>query len=135
VKNLIFLFSVLISANCLLKTCDKRKRTLWNIVLKNIKPTPVKLMVYFNTVPSTKKSSYTGFKSQSQDIVITDSSEVILNFNLRENNTLDEVVTGTLKPVSRLESPVPVEVYKPVFFSENPTANIRSIAKCKWTTA
>ncbi len=40
-------------------------------------------------------------------------------------NSLDEiVVSGTLKPVSRLESPVPVEVYKPSFFKKNPTANI-----------
>ncbi len=39
--------------------------------------------------------------------------------------SLDEmVVTGTLKPVSRLESPVPVEVYKPSFFKKNPTASI-----------
>ena len=34
------------------------------------------------------------------------------------------VVTGTMKPVSRLESPVPVEVYKPTFFKKNPTASI-----------
>ncbi len=39
--------------------------------------------------------------------------------------TLDEtVVTGTLKPVNRLETPVPVEVYKPSFLKKNPTANI-----------
>ncbi len=36
----------------------------------------------------------------------------------------DIVVTGTLKPVSRLESPVPVEVYSPAFLQQNPTANI-----------
>ncbi|MGB5376357.1 TonB-dependent receptor plug domain-containing protein, partial [Muriicola sp.] len=34
------------------------------------------------------------------------------------------VVTGTLKPVSRLESPVPVEVYSPAFLQQNPTANV-----------
>ncbi|MEZ4810053.1 MAG: TonB-dependent receptor [Allomuricauda sp.] len=39
--------------------------------------------------------------------------------------SLDEtVVTGTLKPVSRLESPVPVEVYSPAFLKKNPTASI-----------
>ena len=69
--------------------------------------------------------SYTGFKSQTQNIIVSDSTEVFLNFDLKENNTLDEVViTGTLKPVSRIESPVPVEVYKPIFFKKNPTANI-----------
>tara|TARA_R110000868_G_scaffold244349_2_gene500575 strand:- start:17574 stop:19826 length:2253 start_codon:yes stop_codon:yes gene_type:complete len=138
VKNLIFLFSVLISANSFAQntikgtvTSDGMPLQLANIVLKNIKTSTSSKAdgsYQFNTVPSGNYevvASYTGFKSQSQDIVITNSSEVILNFNLRENNTLDEVViTGTLKPVSRLESPVPVEVYKPVFFQKNPTANI-----------
>ena len=137
-KNLIFLFSVLISANSFAQntikgtvTSDGMPLQLANIVLKNTKTSTSSKAdgsYQFNTVPSGNYeviASYTGFKSQSQDIVITDSSEVILNFNLRENNTLDEVViTGTLKPVSRLESPVPVEVYKPVFFQKNPTANI-----------
>ncbi|WP_339919354.1 TonB-dependent receptor [uncultured Flavobacterium sp.] len=137
-KNLIFLFSVLISANSFAQntikgtvTSDGMPLQLANIVLKNIKTSTSSKAdgsYQFNTVPSGNYevvASYTGFKSQSQDIVITNSSEVILNFNLRENNTLDEVViTGTLKPVSRLESPVPVEVYKPVFFQKNPTANI-----------
>jgi outer membrane receptor for ferrienterochelin and colicins len=69
--------------------------------------------------------SYTGFKSESTNISLGDSTEVVVDFNLKENNSLDEVViTGTMKPVSRLESPVPVEVYKPVFFKKNPTANI-----------
>ncbi|NNJ88209.1 MAG: TonB-dependent receptor, partial [Eudoraea sp.] len=39
-------------------------------------------------------------------------------------NLDDIVVTGTLKPVNRLESPVPVEVYSPAFLQQNPTANI-----------
>ncbi|WP_373406897.1 TonB-dependent receptor plug domain-containing protein [Flavobacterium sp. FZUC8N2.13] len=40
-------------------------------------------------------------------------------------NELNEVViSGTLKPVRRLESTVPVEVYTPVFFKKNPTASI-----------
>jgi outer membrane receptor for ferrienterochelin and colicins len=70
-------------------------------------------------------ASYTGFKSQIKNISLADSTEVVVDFNLKENNSLDEVViTGTMKPVSRLESPVPVEVYKPVFFKKNPTANI-----------
>jgi len=36
----------------------------------------------------------------------------------------ETVVTGTLKPVSRLESAVPVEVYKPAFLKKNPTPGI-----------
>ncbi|MEX0273053.1 MAG: TonB-dependent receptor [Flavobacteriaceae bacterium] len=39
--------------------------------------------------------------------------------------SLDEtVVTGTLKAVKRMESPVPVEVYSPTFLKRNPTPNI-----------
>jgi outer membrane receptor for ferrienterochelin and colicins len=66
-----------------------------------------------------------GISNWKRNITLIDSTETNLDFILRENNTLDEVViTGTLKPVSRLESPVPVEVYKPSFFKKNPTTNI-----------
>lgn len=38
---------------------------------------------------------------------------------------IDEiVVTGTLKSVSRLETPVPVEIYTATFLKKNPTSNI-----------
>jgi outer membrane receptor for ferrienterochelin and colicins len=72
---------------------------------------------------------FDGFQTQRKKIQIKDTSTVILNFELlpekQKKNELDEVVvTGTLKPVSRLESAVPVEVFKPVFFKKNPTANI-----------
>lgn len=71
------------------------------------------------------KISHAGFKSQQRKITVTDCAETVLNFDLKADNALDEiVVTGTLKAVNRLESPVPVEVYKPTFFKKNPTANI-----------
>lgn len=55
-----------------------------------------------------------------------DSQNVAVTFELFPlDNNLDEVVvTGTLKEVRRMESPVPVEVYTPVFFKKNPTPNI-----------
>jgi outer membrane receptor for ferrienterochelin and colicins len=138
VKNLILLFCILINTISFAQTTIKGTVTtdgmplpLANIVLKNSKSSTTSTVdgsYHFNTVPVGNyeiTASYTGFKSQSQRIVIADTTAVILNFTLRENNTLDEIViTGTLKPVSRLESPVPVEVYKPVFFQKNPTANI-----------
>nr|WP_317165243.1 TonB-dependent receptor plug domain-containing protein [Flavobacterium difficile] len=38
---------------------------------------------------------------------------------------IDEVVvTGTLKPISRLETPIPVEIYSATFLKKNPTSNI-----------
>lgn len=69
--------------------------------------------------------SFTGFRSQKKNITINDAATLVVNFDLKENQSLDEVVvTGTLKAVNRLESPVPVEVYKPTFFKKNPTSNI-----------
>ncbi len=68
--------------------------------------------------------SFAGFKPGKQTVTIVDK-DVVLNFELKEDSALGEVVvTGTLKAVSRLESPVPVEVYTPTFLKKNPTANI-----------
>jgi outer membrane receptor for ferrienterochelin and colicins len=36
----------------------------------------------------------------------------------------DVVVSGTMKAVSKMDSPIPVEVYTPVLFKKNPTPNI-----------
>ncbi len=68
----------------------------------------------------------TGFKSLTQKIVIVENQNLDLDFELKEDqNELNEVVvSGTLKPVKRLESAVPVEVYSPVFFKKNPTPSI-----------
>lgn len=72
----------------------------------------------------TVTASFTGFKSQHKVITIN-NKDVVVNFNLEESESLEEVVvTGTLKPVSRLESPVPVEVYSTTFLKKNPTANV-----------
>lgn len=69
--------------------------------------------------------SFTGFRSQKKTITIHNATPAMVHFDLKENQSLDEVVvTGTLKAVNRLESPVPVEVYKPTFFKKNPTSNI-----------
>jgi outer membrane receptor for ferrienterochelin and colicins len=69
--------------------------------------------------------TYIGNKTLKKNISVK-NEDLILDFELEsDNNSLDEVVvSGTLKPVSRLESPVPVEVYKPTYFKKNPTANI-----------
>jgi outer membrane receptor for ferrienterochelin and colicins len=40
-------------------------------------------------------------------------------------NSMDEVVvSGTMKAISKMESPIPVEVYTPVLFKKNPSPNI-----------
>lgn len=69
--------------------------------------------------------SFTGFRTQKKKITIKEGASIVANFNLKEENDLDEVViTGTMKAVTRMESAVPVEVYKASFFKKNPTANI-----------
>jgi outer membrane receptor for ferrienterochelin and colicins len=64
--------------------------------------------------------SFIGYKSEKKKVTLTKSSQVTLNFNLQEDsNNLDEVVvSGTLKPVSRMETPVPVEVYTTAFLKK-----------------
>ena len=69
-------------------------------------------------------ASFVGYRSEKKIIDITENLNGLI-FNLEVDSSLDEVViTGTLKPVSRLESAVPVEVYSPAFFKKNPTPNI-----------
>jgi outer membrane receptor for ferrienterochelin and colicins len=67
-----------------------------------------------------------GLQTITKNIIIKENENLNLDFELKENeNELNEVVvSGTLKPVKRLESAVPVEVYSPVFFKKNPTASI-----------
>ncbi|PXY44420.1 TonB-dependent receptor [Flavobacterium hydrophilum] len=68
----------------------------------------------------------TGFKPVTQKFSIVEGQNLTLDFELKvDKNELNEVVvSGTLKPVKRLESAVPVEVYSPVFFKKNPTPSI-----------
>jgi len=67
-----------------------------------------------------------GFITNTKSITIGDGQNLVFDFELQGNqSSLDEVVvTGTMKEVSRLESPVNVEVYTPTFFKKNPTPNI-----------
>jgi outer membrane receptor for ferrienterochelin and colicins len=70
--------------------------------------------------------SAVGYAHESRQFIIKEGEDQELNVELFSlQNNLDEVVvTGTLKEVKRMESPVPVEVYSPVFFKKNPTPNI-----------
>lgn len=67
-----------------------------------------------------------GFLTMAKHLHIKEGDSVTVNFEMHETkSSMDEVVvTGTLKEVKRMESPVPVEVYSPAFFKKNPTPNI-----------
>lgn len=71
--------------------------------------------------------SMIGYETITQKISLSStSSRLNLSFDMVEKvGQLDEVVvSGTLKEVSKLESPVPVEVYTKAFFKANPTPSI-----------
>ena len=68
--------------------------------------------------------SSVGYKTKSVKISFN-NDKIIRDFSLVSNNSLDEIViSGTLRPVSKSNSPVPVEVYSQTFFRKNPTPSI-----------
>ncbi|MEM0998157.1 MAG: TonB-dependent receptor [Bacteroidota bacterium] len=71
-------------------------------------------------------AQYLGYESRTQEVTFTGNADLQLDFTLIPSGTAQEdvVITGTLKPSTRLASPVPVEVYRPKFFQKNPTPNI-----------
>jgi outer membrane receptor for ferrienterochelin and colicins len=66
-----------------------------------------------------------GYKTKSIKIHIISDKKITRNVTLLEDDSLDEIViSGTLRPVSKTNSPVPVEVYSETFFRKNPTPSI-----------
>ncbi|TKC07375.1 TonB-dependent receptor [Pedobacter frigoris] len=88
--------------------------TVGNYTFERMKPGSYKVLV-----------TAVGFRRLVKATTITEGQNQ-LDFDLSNlQNDLDEVViTGTLKEVKRLESPVPVEVYTAAYFKKNPTPNI-----------
>jgi outer membrane receptor for ferrienterochelin and colicins len=66
-----------------------------------------------------------GYKTKNVQITFSENKNIVKNFTLNENNSLGEIViSGTLRPVTKSNSPVSVEVYSPTFFKKNPTPSI-----------
>lgn len=135
-KNILCLFCLFISFNSFAQnikgtiSSEGEPLSFVNVYLKNTTKGAVSnengTYTITNVTPGnyTIIASFTGFRSESKSITIS-NSDVIVNFDLSLSESLNEVVvTGTLKPVNRLESPVPVEVYSPTFLKKNPTPNI-----------
>jgi outer membrane receptor for ferrienterochelin and colicins len=84
----------------------------------------------FFEIKELKKGKYTliisalGYITERKQINITDNLN--LDFFLKEDEKqLNEVViSGTLREVSKLESPVPIEIYNKNFFKSNPCPSI-----------
>ena len=67
-----------------------------------------------------------GFETLSSKLSLLKTLNVVSNFQLVENtSSLEEVViSGTMKEVSKQESPVPVKVYGFNFFKANPSPSV-----------
>lgn len=113
-------------------TFNNKPMSLIDVYIKNTKlgsASNEKGTYIINNIPPGKHQliiSALGFKTLSKKINITPNTTIIQNFSLIEDSSdLEEVVvSGTLKPVKKLDSPVPVEVYSPTFFKKNPTPSI-----------
>jgi outer membrane receptor for ferrienterochelin and colicins len=86
----------------------------------------------FYSIQNLKPGTYTisasgvGLAGTTRQVILKEDEKLNVDIQLSEaKGNMDEVViTGTLKEVKRMESPVPVEVYSPAFFKKNPTPNI-----------
>ena len=107
----------LIKAKVVLMGTKQKTETdsLGNYIFKNLSAGVYKIQV-----------ASIGFEVIKKTITLKENENLIQNFDLRvsQNHLNEVVISGTLKPVRRLESPVPVEVYSPKFFKQNPTASI-----------
>lgn len=74
----------------------------------------------------TIQASRIGYQTAQQQITLPQAKSIELTFELMElDGGLEEVVvSGTMQEVSKLDSPVPVEVYSGNFFKANPTPSI-----------
>ena len=70
--------------------------------------------------------SAVGYVTYAQPIQVKAAGTTTTAIRLEptSSNLSEVVVSGTLRPVTKMESPVPVEVYSPVFFKKNPTPSI-----------
>ena len=66
-----------------------------------------------------------GYQKKSVQINLKENQQIKRTFSLSETESLEGIViSGTLKPVTKSNSPVPVEVYSKTFFKKNPTPSI-----------
>lgn len=67
-----------------------------------------------------------GYGPERRTVLVQEAQTLKLDLVLQQaGQAIDEVVvSGTMKEVSRLASPVPVEVYSPAFFRKNPTPSV-----------
>jgi len=65
-----------------------------------------------------------GYEPIKEKINVPSNNSLIITMQPNEMQMNEVVVSGTLKEVNRLETPVPVEVYNASFFKMNPTPSL-----------
>ena len=127
--------SCLFSQNATLSgkvTSNNRSLEFVNVVIKGTEMGAITDLSGEYRITNIKPGTYMliassiGYKKEYKTIVLKSGEVLSINFELTEENSeLNEVViTGTMKEVSKLESPVPVEVYAAKFFKSNPVPAI-----------
>lgn len=102
-----------------------------NVYLKNTKIGISSDNTGFYELKNIPKGNYTlivsvvGYQLKSIKINIKNDENITQNFILNETDSLEEIViSGSLRPASKMESPVPVEIYSNTFFKKNPTPSV-----------
>lgn len=77
------------------------------------------------SIPSALKVQSTGYLPYTHTLSFRDTAG-LLEIHLRTDpkDLQEVVVTGTMKEMSRMDSPIPVEIITPKFFQKNPTPNL-----------
>lgn len=112
-------------------TCNKQPVAFANVYIEGLRvgvSTDTQGHFEFENIPlGTYKMvvSMIGYEKSSQRIMV-DRGVQTVKIELKEVTTqLEEaVISGTMKEMSKLDSPVPVEVYTAEFFKSNPTATV-----------
>jgi outer membrane receptor for ferrienterochelin and colicins len=137
-KNIVFIYLLLMATVMVGQTISGKITTedgdeipYANVYLKKTKIGTSSNNTGFYELNNIPKESYTllissiGFKTKAINVTITNDKKITKNITLLEDDSLDEIViSGTLRPVSKTNSPVPVEVYSETFFRKNPTPSI-----------
>jgi outer membrane receptor for ferrienterochelin and colicins len=70
------------------------------------------------------KVSMVGYEPYSKRLSAHEDTSIFIELEKAVSALNEVVVTGTLRPVQKLQSPISVEVYSPQFFKKNPTPSI-----------
>nr|WP_262919766.1 carboxypeptidase-like regulatory domain-containing protein [Niabella hibiscisoli] len=84
-------------------------------------------------------ASHLNYEPYAKEITLRSGESLTVNIDLSafaKSGTLkDVVISGTMKAVNRLESPVPVEVYTPAYFKKSNAQHIRCVTEHQWGKA